>query len=142
MAIETKSRYSPILVLLLLCLSLLALTLPQKAMAAPEVEGLRESCVIDEIHILTNAEMMRLDAKLKKIEDAHHIRILAATVKDWKDKPLEPLGQQILASDLAAGGDNGAILLLLAPENRTYYLSADGKMRTRITDEGFQHLTE
>ena len=142
MAIETKSRYSPILVLLLLCLSLLALTLPQKAMAAPEVEGLREACVIDEIHILTNAEMMRLDAKLKKIEDAHHIRILAATVKDWKDKPLEPLGQQILASDLAVGGDNGAILLLLAPENRDYYLIADGKMRTRITDEGFQHLTE
>ena len=142
MTVETKSRYSPILVLLLLCLSLLTLTLPQKATATAEVPGLREACVIDEIHILTNAEMMRLDAKLKKIEDAHRIRILAATVKDWKDKPLEPLGQQILASDLAAGGENGVILLLLAPENKDYYVAADAKMRTRISDEGLEHLTE
>lgn len=139
---EMKHGRSALLALLLLCLSLLALTLPQKAMAAPEVPGLREACVIDEIHILTNAEMMRLDAKLKKIEDAHHIRILAATVKDWKDKPLEPLARQMIASDLAAGGENGAILLLLAPENRNYYLITDGKMRTRISDEGLEHVTE
>ena len=142
MTIETKSRHSPILVLLILCLSLLTLTLPQKATATADVPGLRETCVIDAIHILTNAEMMRLDARLKKIEDAHRIRILAATVKDWKDKPLEPLARQMIAGDLAAGGDNGAILLLLAPENRDYYLIADGKMRTRISDEGLEHLTE
>ena len=51
------------------------------------------------------------------------------TVKDWKGRPLEPLARQILSGDLAAGGENGAILLLLSPENKTYYVGADEKIR-------------
>ena len=64
------------------------------------------------------------------------------TVKDWKGRPLDPLARQILSGDLAAGGENGAILLLLSPENKTYYVGADEKIRARISDEGIEHLKE
>ena len=135
---ERKTRCCPLLILLLLGLSLLALTLPQEAEAA----GQRDVCVIDEDGVLSDAEAAQLETQFKAIEDAHDVRIIAATVKDWRGKPLEPLARNILSSDLGAGGGNGAIVLLFVPEDKAYYVATDAKMRTRINDEGIEHLTE
>lgn len=134
---KTTNGRSALLALVLLCLSLIVFPSSQ-ASGAPG----RASCIIDEVRVLSLADVKLLQPKLTAIEDAHHIRILAVTVKDWKGRPLEPLARQILSGDLAAGGENGAILLLLSPENKTYCVGADEKIRTRISDEGIEHLKE
>lgn len=133
---ECKHSRSALLALLLLCLAVVTLALPRSADAA----GIGNARVIDEMNILSDAEAQKLDASLAAVERTHHIRILAAVVGEWKDKPLPPLAANIIKT-IAPGGENGAILLL-SPENRSYYVATDAKMQTRITDEGIEHLTE
>lgn len=133
---ECKHSRSALLALLLLCLAVVTLALARSASAA----GIGNARVIDEMNILSDAEAQKLDASLAAVERTHHIRILAAVVGEWKDKPLPPLAANIIKT-IAPGGENGAILLL-SPENRSYYVATDTKMQTRITDEGIEHLTE
>ena len=133
---EMKYRRSTLLALLLLCLSIL-LAVPKAADAA----GIENDRVIDEMNLLSDAEVQKLDAQLAAVERAHHVRVLAAVVGNWKDKPLKPLADNIIKT-IAPGGENGAVLLLLSPENRNYYVATDAKMSTRITDEGIEHLTD
>ena len=132
-----KHSRSALLALLLLCLAVVTLALPRSASAA----GIGNTRVIDEMNILSDAEAQKLDASLAAVERTHHIRILAAVVGEWKDKPLPPLAANIIKT-IAPGGENGAILLLFSPENRSYYVATDTKMQTRITDEGIEYLTE
>jgi len=61
MTIEKKSRYSPILILLLLCLSLFILTVPRAA----DASDIGNARVIDEADLLTD----------DLLEVAHHLRI-------------------------------------------------------------------
>ena len=134
---EMKYGRSTLLAVLLLCLSIFALAVPKAA----DASGIGNARVIDEMNLLSDAEVQKLDAQLAAVERAHRIRILAAIVGDWKDKPLKPLAENIIKT-IAPGGENGAVLLLLSPENNTYYVATDAKLRTRITDEGIEHLTE
>ena len=134
---KTTNGRSALLALLLLCLSIFVLAVPKAADAA----GIGNARVIDEMNLLSDAEVQKLDAQLAAVERTHRIRILAAIVGDWKDKPLKPLAENIIKT-IAPGGENGAVLLLLSPENNTYYVATDAKLRTRITDEGIEHLTE
>lgn len=134
---KTTNGRSALLALLLLCLSLFILTVPKAA----DASGIGNARVIDEMNLLSDAEVQKLDAQLAAVERTHRIRILAAIVGDWKDKPLKPLAENIIKT-IAPGGEHGAVLLLLSPENNTYYVATDAKLRTRITDEGIEHLTE
>ena len=134
---KTTNGRSALLALLLLCLSIFVLAVPKAA----DASGIGNARVIDEMHLLSDAEVQKLDASLAAVERKHHIRILAAIASDWKDKPLKPLAENIIKT-IAPGGENGAVLLLLSPENNTYYVATDAKLRTRITDEGIEHLTE
>ncbi len=133
---KTTNGRSALLALLLLCLSIL-LAVPKAA----DASGIGNARVIDEMNLLSDAEVQKLDAQLAAMERTHRIRILAAIVGDWKDKPLKPLAENIIKT-IAPGGEHGAVLLLLSPENNTYYVATDAKLRTRITDEGIEHLTE
>ena len=134
---EMKYGRSTLLALLLLCLSIFVLAVPKAADAA----GIGNARVIDEMNLLSDAEVQKLDAQLAAVERTHRIRILAAIVGDWKDKPLKPLAENIIKT-IAPGGERGAVLLLLSPENNTYYVATDTRLATRITDEGIEHLTE
>ena len=128
-----------LLALLLLCLSIL-LAVPKAADAA----GIGNARVIDEMNLLSDAEVQKLDASLAAVERKHHIRILAAIASDWKDKPLKPLAENIIKT-IAPGGENGAVLLLLTVENNnySYYVATDAKLRTRITDgDGIDYLID
>ena len=128
-----------LLALLLLCLSIL-LAVPKAADAA----GIGNARVIDEMNLLSDAEVQKLDASLAAVERKHHIRILAAIASDWKDKPLKPLAENIIKT-IAPGGENGAVLLLLTVEdnNYSYYVATDAKLRTRITDgDGIDYLID
>ena len=134
---KTTNGRSALLALLLLCLSIFVLAVPKAA----DASGIGNARVIDEMNLLSDAEVQKLDAQLAAVERTHRIRILAAIVGDWKDKPLKPLAENIIKT-IAPGGEHGAVLLLLSPENNTYYVATDAKLRTRITDEGIEHLTE
>ena len=134
---EMKYGRSTLLALLLLCLSIFVLAVPKAADAA----GIGNARVIDEMNLLSDAEVQKLDAQLAAVERTHRIRILAAIVGDWKDKPLKPLAENIIKT-IAPDGEHGAVLLLLSPENNTYYVATDVKLSIRITDEGIEHLTE
>ena len=137
---EMKYGRSTLLALLLLCLSLFILTVPKAA----DASGIGNARVIDEMNLLSDAEVQKLDAQLAAVEQTHHIRILAAIVGDWKDKPLKPLAENIIKT-IAPGGENGAVLLLLTVEdnNYSYYVTTDAKLRTRITDgDGIDYLID
>ena len=137
---KTINGRSALLALLLLCLSIFVLAVPKAADAA----GIGNARVIDEMNLLSNAEVQKLDAQLAAVEQTHHIRILAAIVGDWKDKPLKPLAENIIKT-IAPGGENGAVLLLLTVEdnNYSYYVTTDAKLRTRITDgDGIDYLID
>ena len=136
---KTTNGRSALLALLLLCLSIL-LAVPKAADAA----GIGNARVIDEMNLLSDAEVQKLDASLAAVERKHHIRILAAIASDWKDKPLKPLAENIIKT-IAPGGENGAVLLLLTVEdnNYSYYVATDAKLRTRITDgDGIDYLID
>ena len=137
---KTTNGRSALLALLLLCLSIFVLAVPKAADAA----GIGNARVIDEMNLLSDAEVQKLDASLAAVERKHHIRILAAIASDWKDKPLKPLAENIIKT-IAPGGENGAVLLLLTVEdnNYSYYVATDAKLRTRITDgDGIDYLID
>ena len=136
---KTTNGRSALLALLLLCLSIL-LAVPKAA----DASGIGNARVIDEMNLLSDAEVQKLDASLAAVERKHHIRILAAIASDWKDKPLKPLAENIIKT-IAPGGENGAVLLLLTVEdnNYSYYVATDAKLRTRITDgDGIDYLID
>ena len=137
---EMKYGRSTLLALLLLCLSIFVLAVPKAADAA----GIGNARVIDEMNLLSDADVQKLDAQLAAVERKHHIRILAAIASDWKDKPLKPLAENIIKT-IAPGGENGAVLLLLSVDesNYAYYVATDAKLRTRITDgDGIDYLID
>ena len=137
---KTTNGRSALLALLLLCLSIFVLAVPKAA----DASGIGNARVIDEMHLLSDAEVQKLDASLAAVERKHHIRILAAIASDWKDKPLKPLAENIIKT-IAPGGENGAVLLLLTVEdnNYSYYVATDAKLRTRITDgDGIDYLID
>ena len=137
---KTINGRSALLALLLLCLSIFVLAVPKAA----DASGIGNARVIDEMNLLSDAEVQKLDAQLAAVERTHRIRILAAIVGDWKDKPLKPLAENIIKT-IAPGGENGAVLLLLTVEdnNYSYYVATDAKLRTRITDgDGIDYLID
>ena len=137
---EMKYGRSALLAVLLLCLSIFVLAVPKAA----DASGIGNARVIDEMNLLSDAEVQKLNAQLAAVEQTHHIRILAAIVGDWKDKPLKPLAENIIKT-IAPGGENGAVLLLLTVEdnNYSYYVTTDAKLRTRITDgDGIDYLID
>ena len=137
---EMKYGRSTLLALLLLCLSIFVLAVPKAADAA----GIGNARVIDEMNLLSEADVQKLDAQLAAVERKHHIRILAAIASDWKDKPLKPLAENIIKT-IAPGGENGAVLLLLSVDesNYAYYVATDARLRTRITDgDGIDYLID
>ena len=137
---ELKYGRSTLLALLLLCLSIFVLAVPKAADAA----GIGNARVIDEMNLLSDADVQKLDAQLAAVERKHHIRILAAIASDWKDKPLKPLAENIIKT-IAPDGENGAVLLLLSVDesNYAYYVATDAKLSTRITDgDGIDYLID
>ena len=130
MAVEIKSRYSPLLALLLLCLNLLALTLPQSAAA----EDLSTARIVDGADLLTDAEEQELDARIATFETAHGVRILVGSIKDTHGQALGEVANAVV-DRIMDDGTNGTIVFLLTPKDRNFYVSTDHKMRRRITDE-------
>lgn len=113
---EMKYGRSTLLALVLLCLSLIVFPSSQ-ASGAPG----RASCIIDEVRVLSLADVKLLQPKLTAIEDAHHICILAVTVKDWKE------------ADRSNPSHDRYSAATLPPAAKTVPFSSSSPRRTRPT---------
>ena len=64
---KTTNGRSALLALLLLCLSIFVLAVPKAA----DASGIGNARVIDEMHLLSDAEVQKLDASLAAVERKH-----------------------------------------------------------------------
>ena len=135
-----KSLSALLALLLLLCLTSIALAVPKQALPpkAQQEQGLEAARVVDEADILTADEEKALDAKLAAVEQSHKVRILVGTMKDTGGAALGKVANNVVDQ---IPGENGTIVLLLSMKERDWYISTDNKMRTRITDgKGVDYL--
>ena len=138
-----KSLSALLALLLLLCLTSIALAVPRQAAPPPKAQtqeqGIGADRVIDEADILTDSEEKELDAKIATIEQSHKVRILVGTMKSTDGTPLGKIANNVVDQ---IPGESGTIVLLLSMKERDWYISTDNKMRARITDgKGVEYLS-
>ena len=140
MLTKTKKSLSALLaLLLLLCITSIALAMPRQTQQPKAQNGIEAECIIDEADILTDSEETALNARLTAIEEAHRVRILIGTLKGTNEQALDKVANNVV--DQIATAENGTIVLLLSMKERDWYISTDNKMRTRITDgKGVDYL--
>ena len=139
MLTKTKKSLSALLaLLLLLCITSIALAMPRQTQQPKAQNGIEAECVIDEADILTDSEETALNARLTAIEETHRVRILIGTMKSTDGTPLGKIANNVVDQIPA---DNGTIVLLLSMKERDWYISTDTQMRARITDgKGVDYL--
>ena len=140
-----KSLSALLALLLLLCLTSIALAVPRQAAPPPKAQTQEQIIgadrVIDEADILTDSEEAALDTKLAAIEQSHKVRILIGTMKSTDGAILGKIANNIV-DEISVDGEKGTIVLLLSMKERDWYISTDNKMRTRITDgKGIEYLS-
>ena len=141
MAKETKNVLSIVLLPFLLLLALVALS-PASGEAATKCAAQADTSVMDETGLLSDADRASLEKTLADIEKAHKVRIAVCTVKDLKGEKAGSAANKIV-DKLTGSAENGAMVLLVAPKDRDWYLATDKKMRERITDDvGTGHLSD
>ena len=140
MLTKTKKSLSALLaLLLLLCITSIALAMPRQTQQPKAQNGIEAECIIDEADILTDSEETALNARLTAIEETHRVRILIGTLKGTNEQALDKVANNVV--DQIATAENGTIVLLLSMKERDWYISADNKMRARITDgKGIDYL--
>ena len=146
MLTKTKKSLSALLaLLLLLCLTSIALAVPRQTAPPPKAQTQEQIIgadrVIDEADILTDSEEAALDTKLAAIEQSHKVRILIGTMKSTDGAALGKIANNIV-DEISVDAENGTIVFLLSMKERDWYISTDNKMRVRITDgKGVEYLS-
>ena len=140
-----KSLSALLALLLLLCLTSIALAVPRQTAPPPKAQTQEQIIgadrVIDEADILTDSEEAALDTKLAAIEQSHKVRILIGTMKSTDGAVLGKIANNIV-DEISVDGENGTIVFLLSMKERDWYISTDNKMRVRITDgKGVEYLS-
>ena len=140
-----KSLSALLALLLLLCLTSIALAVPRQTAPPPKAQTQEQIIgadrVIDEADILTDSEEAALDTKLAAIEQSHKVRILIGTMKSTDGAALGKIANNIV-DEISVDAENGTIVFLLSMKERDWYISTDNKMRVRITDgKGVEYLS-
>lgn len=132
-----KSLSALLALLLLLCLTSIALAVPRQAAPPPKAQTQEQIIgadrVIDEADILTDSEEAALDTKLAAIEQSHKVRILIGTMKSTDGVVLGKIANNIV-DEISGDAEKGTIVFLLSMKERDWYISTDNTMRVRITD--------
>ena len=128
---EQRNFFSAVLLSLIL---LLALAAPALSEAAEKSRAQADACVMDDAGLLSDADESSLEKTLADIGTAHKARIVVYTVKDLKGEKAGTVANRF-ADKFAVGTENGALVLLVAPKERDWYLATDKKMKSRITDD-------
>ncbi len=140
-----KSLSALLALLLLLCLTSIALAVPRQTAPPPKAQAQEQIIgadrVIDEADILTDSEEAALDTKLAAIEQSHKVRILIGTMKSTDGAVLGKIANNIV-DEISGDAENGTIVFLLSMKERDWYISTDNTMRVRITDgKGVEYLS-
>ena len=137
---EQRKFFSAVLLPLFLLLVLIAS--PILGEAAAKTAASTDTRVMDEAGLLNDADKSSLEKTLADIEKARKVHIAVCTVKDLKGEKAGSAANK-LVDKLSNGAENGAMVLLVAPKDRDWYLSTDKKMKERITDDvGTDYLSE
>ena len=113
-------------------LSLLALILLINFSFASASAAKIES-VTDKVGIMKKTEVELLNQRIRKVEQAHKIKIGVAFVKNIGGNDIITASNDFLDENFA-NGMNGGIILLVDMKNRKYEMSTDKKMVERITN--------
>ena len=98
--------------------------------------------VTDEVGLLKATEIELLNQRIRKIEQAHKIKIGVAFVKSIGSSDMVTASNNFL-DKYFANGLNGGIVLLVAMDKRKYEMSTDRRMINIITDyDGIPYLKE
>ena len=98
--------------------------------------------VTDEVGLLKATEIELLNQRIRKVEQAHKIKIGVAFVKSIGNSDMITASNNFL-DKYFANGLNGGIVLLVAMDKRKYEMSTDRRMINIITDyDGISYLKE
>lgn len=98
--------------------------------------------VTDEVGLLKATEVELLNQRIRKIEQAHKIKIGVAFVKSIGNSDMVTASNNFL-DKYFANGLNGGIVLLVAMDKRKYEMSTDRRMINIITDyDGIPYLKD
>ena len=89
--------------------------------------------VTDKVGLLKTTEIELLNQQIKKVEQAHKIKIGVAFVKSVGGLDMVTASNDFLDENFA-NGMNGGIVLLVDMSKRKYEMSTDSRMLERITD--------
>ena len=128
---EKRNFFCAVLLPVFLLLALAAS--PTLSEAASKDAAQASARVMDEAGLLSDADRTSLEKALADVEAAHKVKIAACTVKDLKGEKAGSAANKIV-DKLAGSAENGAMVLLVAPKDRDWYLATDKKMKGRITD--------
>ena len=98
--------------------------------------------VTDQVGLLKASEVELLNQRIRKIEQAHKIKIGVAFVKSIGNSDMVTASNNFL-DKYFANGMNGGIVLLVAMDKRKYEMSTDRRMINIITDyDGISYLKD
>lgn len=98
--------------------------------------------VTDEAGLLKATEVELLNQRIRKVEQAHKIKIGVAFVKSIGSSDMVTASNNFL-DKYFANGMNGGIVLLVAMDKRKYEMSTDRRMINIITDyDGISYLKD
>ena len=120
---EKRNFFRAVLLPVFLLLALAAS--PTLSEAASKDAAQASARVMDEAGLLSDADRTSLEKALADVD--------ACTVKDLKGEKAGSAANKIV-DKLAGSAENGAMVLLVAPKDRDWYLATDKKMKGRITD--------
>ena len=89
--------------------------------------------VTDKVGLMKATEIELLNQRIKKVEQAHKIKIGVAFVKSIGGRDMVTASNNFLDENFS-NGTNGGIILLVAMDKRKYEMSTDRRMVERITD--------
>lgn len=91
------------------------------------------SSVTDKAGLLKPTEIELLNQRIRKVEQAHKIKIGVAFMKNIGGRDMITASNDFLDQNFS-NGMNGGIVLLVDMKNRKYEMSTDRRMVERITD--------
>lgn len=98
--------------------------------------------VTDQAKLLKAHEVELLNQRIRKIEQAHKIKIGVVFVKSIGNSDMVTASHELLEKNFS-NSSNGSIVLLVAMDKRKYEMDTNPRMRERITDsDGITFLKE
>ena len=98
--------------------------------------------VTDNVGLMKATEIVLLNQRIKKVEQAHKIKIGVAFVKSIGGRDMVTASNNFLDENFS-NGTNGGIILLVAMDKRKYEIATDRRMVQQITDsDGIPYLKD